>query len=92
MPERAVRVGEGALVDLIVERVVAMMELEGEEDESMGANIHLTASIAAFRPHCLTVSFIGTNLFILLRLIKGDRTFHLACGQAAVPLSPHLSV
>jgi hypothetical protein len=37
MHERAVRVGEGALVDLIVERVVAMMELEGEENESTGA-------------------------------------------------------
>ena len=65
MHERAVRVGEGALVDLIVERVVAMMELEGEENESTGANVLLTAS------QCLC-----TNLFILLRLIKGDRTFH----------------
>jgi hypothetical protein len=29
MPEKAVRVGEGALVDLIVERVVGEMERDG---------------------------------------------------------------
>ena len=34
MPEKAVRVGEGALVDLIVERVVAMMERD--EGEGVG--------------------------------------------------------
>ena len=28
MPEKAVRVGEGALVDLIVERVIGRMERE----------------------------------------------------------------
>jgi hypothetical protein len=32
MPEKAVRVGEGALVDLIVERVVGMVE----RDEGVG--------------------------------------------------------
>jgi hypothetical protein len=30
MPEKDVKVGEGALVDLIVERAVAKMEGEGE--------------------------------------------------------------
>jgi hypothetical protein len=34
MPEKAVRVGEGALVDLIVERAVAMMERD--EGEGVG--------------------------------------------------------
>lgn len=35
MPEKDVRVGEGALVDLIVERVVGMME----RDEGVGVGV-----------------------------------------------------
>jgi hypothetical protein len=36
MPEKAVRVGEGALVDLIVEREVGRMERDEGESEGEG--------------------------------------------------------